>query len=142
MTDKQSVTGQCLCGAVNLKATKTSNKLHACHCTMCRRWGGGPVMAVDCETEVEIDGQENMSVYDSSEWAERGFCKICGTHLFYRIKESGQYIVPIGLLDGLQDVDFEGQIFIDEKPGYYDFANETDMMTGEQVFAMFANQQH
>ena len=142
MSDKQSVTGQCLCGEVKLNATKASNKLHACHCGMCRRWGGGPVMAVDCETEVEIQGKENIATFGSSEWAERGFCTKCGTHLFYRLKESGQYIVPIGLLDGLEEVDFEGQLFVEEKPEYYDFSNKTQMITGEQLFAMFQDQQH
>ena len=24
----------------------------------------------------------------SSAWAERGFCKNCGSHLFYRLKEN------------------------------------------------------
>ena len=30
------------------------------------------------------------------------------------------------------------QIFIDEKPAYYDFANKTHNMTGAEVFAAFA----
>ena len=33
---------------------------------------------------------------------------------------------------------FKSQIFIDEKPGYYEFANQTHNMTGAEVFAAFA----
>jgi hypothetical protein len=33
---------------------------------------------------------------------------------------------------------FDRQIFIDEKPEYYSFANETKNMTGAEVFAQFA----
>jgi hypothetical protein len=33
---------------------------------------------------------------------------------------------------------FKTQIFIDEKPGYYEFANKTHNMTGAEVFAAFA----
>ena len=33
---------------------------------------------------------------------------------------------------------FKSQIFIDEKPAYYDFANKTHNMTGAEVFAAFA----
>ena len=33
---------------------------------------------------------------------------------------------------------FTSQIFIDEKPAYYDFANKTHNMTGAEVFAAFA----
>jgi len=36
--------------------------------------------------------------------------------------------------DGLT---FDHQVFIDEKPDYYDFANETHNMTGAEVFARF-----
>ena len=34
---------------------------------------------------------------------------------------------------------FDHQVFIDEKPDYYSFANETKDMTGQELFAMFAN---
>jgi hypothetical protein len=104
---------------------------------MCRKWGGGPLMAFDCGTDVAIEGEENVSVYNSSDWAERGFCKQCGTHLFYRIKESQQYVLPVGLFDEDKRLTFEDQIFIDEKPSFYDFANKTNNMTGEEVFAKY-----
>jgi len=41
-------------------------------------------MAVPCADTVSFAGEENVAVYKSSDWAERGFCKQCGTHLFYR----------------------------------------------------------
>ena len=31
----------------------------------------------------------------------------------------------------------EHQVFIDEKPDYYSFANETKNMTGAEIFAQF-----
>ncbi len=31
------------------------------------------------------------------------------------------------------------QIFIDEKPPYYDLANQTPMLTGREVFEQFAS---
>jgi len=40
-------------------------------------------------------------------------------------------------LDDQSRMRFTRQIFIDEKPDYYDFANPTEMQTGEQVFAAF-----
>jgi len=64
----------------------------ACYCGMCRRWGGGPLLAVDCGTSVRLTGEEHVGVFASSKWAERGFCKQCGSHLFYRLKQNGQYI--------------------------------------------------
>ena len=81
-----------------------------------------------------------VGVFDSSEWADRGFCKNCGTHLFYRLKQNQQYIMPVALFGDELDYVFDHQVFVDDKPGYYDFSNETKNMTGEEVFAYFAEQ--
>ena len=130
--------GHCLCGEVRFTAKKASSHVGACHCKMCRRWGGGPFMEIDCGTDIEFEGEDHISVFDSSEWAERGFCRNCGSHLFYRIKSSGQHMVPVGLFEDDAGLAFEGQVFIDEKPGYYEFANQTQNLTGEELFKMFS----
>ena len=140
MSDPIEATGSCLCGCVTLSVKKMSLQVGACHCSMCRKWGGGPLLAVDCGTEVAITGEEQVRVFDSSDWAERGFCSACGTHLFYRLKQTGQHIVSAGLFDDPPELDFDHQVFIDEKPGYYAFSNETKDLTGAEVFAMFSGE--
>ena len=138
MTNKTVKTGSCLCGKIKLTAREVSKHVGACHCGMCRKWGGGPLMAVDCGTDVSFEGKENISVFDSSAWAERGFCKQCGSHLFYRIKANQQYMVPAGLFDDDQSFEFSRQVFIDNKPDFYSFANETRNTTEAEIFAMYA----
>ena len=133
----RTIRGHCLCGKVNVSAKRAKNSVGACHCTMCRRWAGGPFMEIDCGTDVEFDGQDNIAVFDSSDWAERGFCQRCGTHLFYRIKESGQHMVPVGLFDDDDGLVFDTQVFVDERPAYYEFANQTRDLTGDDIFKMF-----
>jgi hypothetical protein len=96
-------------------------------------------MAVDCGTEIEIEGEEHVTVFDSSKWAERGFCSKCGTHLFYRLKQSQQHIMAAGIFADQSGLTFDHQVFIDEKPDYYEFANETKDMTGAEVFAKFTS---
>lgn len=131
-------TGHCLCGAVRITAKSISTSVGACHCGMCRRWGGGAFLAVDCGTDVTIEGEDAITVFDSSQWAERGFCSRCGSHLFYRLKGNQQYIVPVGLFDDDERFELKSQVFIDEKPRYYAFANETSDMTGAEIFAKYA----
>ncbi len=140
MKDLKEVKGSCLCGAVKITAKTVNKKLGACHCQMCRKWAGGPFLALDCGSEVSFQGEENIKVFDSSQWAERGFCKECGTHLFYRVRENKQHFVPVGLFDEIEDKDiiFDHQIFIDKKPAYYCFADRTEMLTEAEVFAQFA----
>lgn len=138
MPGKSVGKGGCLCGAVRVSAPKMSVHAGACHCGMCRKWTGGPLLAVDCDSEVSFEGVENVTVYSSSEWAERGFCKKCGGHLFYRLKQGNRYIVPVGVFDNPDTFVFDHQIFIDEKPAFYAFANQTKNMTGAEVFAQYA----
>ncbi len=136
-----STTGRCLCGTITFTLAEAATDIGACHCRMCRRWTGSPGMAVHLSQAPEISGSENMTWYDSSDWAERGFCATCGSSLFYRIKgETPDYYVHAGALDDQDALTLKEQIFIDEKPGYYAFAGDIPAMTGEEVFAMFAGQ--
>lgn len=138
MSNKIDVQGQCLCGAVSVAAKSVNSNVGACHCDMCRKWGGGPLLAIDCQSNVEIKGANHVEVFPSSQWAERGFCKTCGTHLFYRLKQNKQYIIPVGLFNLDAALTFDHQIFIDSKPAYYCFSNKTKNMTGEEVFAQYS----
>jgi hypothetical protein len=136
MTGSMLGVADCLCGAVHIKATSMSKHVGACHCGMCRKWGGGPFMEVDCGTDVTFTGEDNISVFDSSKWAERGFCRQCGSHLFYRLKDNGLYMIPVGLFADNGFV-FDHQVFVDKKPSYYRFANKTKDMTEQQVFDLY-----
>ncbi|QFT56497.1 GFA family protein [Microbulbifer sp. THAF38] len=140
MNDTNQVQGSCLCGSVTIKAELPSSDLGVCHCGMCKKWSGGPLLAVDCQTSVEISGEEHVSVFDSSDWAERGFCSNCGSHLFYRLKETQQYSVPAGIFELPPEVTMTHQIFIDEKPTYYSFANETRNITGLELVTEFSGE--
>lgn len=136
-TEQVAVQGRCLCGAVRFRAL-AGTAMDACHCGMCRRWGGGPLLAVNCGSSVDFEGSEAIAVFSSSDWAERAFCRSCGTHLFYRFIPDNRYIVPVGLLTPQHPFVFTEQIFIDHKPAYYCFANSTLELTEAEVLAQYA----
>ena len=142
MDDVVESHGKCLCGSVEVTANTMSTNIGACECDICRKWAGAPFLGVDCKDNVQFTGEEYISVFDSSEWAKRGFCSKCGTHLFYHLKENNQYIVPVGIFDTDEKLKFDHQIFIDSKPDYYTFKNETQNMTGKEVFEMFMNEEN
>lgn len=126
--------GACLCGAVSVQILASSPTMGACHCKTCRAWSGGPFMSVEYHDVPQIQGMEHVTVYSSSDWAERGFCSRCGTHLFYRLKEGSFYALSVGLFQEGTQWPFDLQVFIDQKPQNYQFANTTRTMTGEEVF--------
>ena len=133
MSNPESLTTHCLCGDTSLTVVPKSLEIGACHCSTCRKWSGGPFLAIESE-QVSLTG-DNVGYYDSSEWAERVFCRQCGTHLFYNLKDGHARYVPVGLFAQQQDMVLSHQIFIDSKPHYYHFAEQTTNMTGAEVFA-------
>ena len=137
MSDVNEGNGSCLCGAVRITATSLNNSVGACHCKMCRKWSSGPWMAVDCGTDVSFEGEENISLFHSSRWAERAFCNKCGTLLYYHLIDSNRHMISAGVFESDNSV-FDRQLFIDEKPSYYCFANETEYKTGTELFAKYA----
>jgi hypothetical protein len=138
MSGTGTMTGGCLCGAVRFTAAPANRNVDVCHCGMCRRWAAGPAFMRDCTNTVKVEDATHLGVYRSSEWAERCFCKQCGTPLFYRLAGKDMYFVSAEAFDDRDGYTFTTQIFIDEKPAYYDFANKTHTMTGAEVFAAFA----
>ncbi len=137
------LSGQCLCGAVKFtcapKPQDDGVHIDACHCGMCRRLVGGPLLGVTLAAPPTVEDETQLAIYESSDWAERLFCKTCGSNLFYRMKDGGLYTVIAGALDDLSGAKLTLEIFTDEKPAYYDFAQETKKMTGAEVMAAFAS---
>ncbi len=97
-------------------------------------------MVIDCGSDVEYESEENITVYNSSEWAERGFCKKCGSHLFYRLKEVKDHQIPAGLFENQESFNFNLQVYIDRKPSFYNFANKTLEMTEAEVIEKYASE--
>lgn len=132
-----SRSGNCLCGKVALTMETTSNRVEACHCSMCRTWGGGPLLSFEPCKNLSVQGEEFITVYKSSEWAERAFCNSCGTHLYYKLVETKEYMVPPGLMTGSEELELCLEVFIDEKPDYYSFSEEVTRLTGQQAIEHF-----
>jgi len=140
MTNSTSLTGQCLCGAVRFTAKAEKLSVIGCHCDMCRRWSAGPFMALNCK-EVDFESGENIARLRTSDWAERGHCTKCGSNLFYHIVDSTDYQMAAGLFDDQSKFRLSLQVYIDRKPEFYEFANETKMMTEAEVIALYAPEQ-
>lgn len=132
-------TGHCLCGAVTFTAEDVETDVHGCHCRTCSRWNGGPALAVGVG-KITYEGEQNITRFESSAWAERGFCKLCGSNLFFRLKEADHYIVMMGSFDDLLPYKLSGEIFIDEKPPGYGLAGDHPRLTGEEFMASLQNE--
>ena len=123
MSETIDAKGQCLCGAITFEARGAELEIHACHCSMCRRWcGGGPAFATRVES-VEFQGEEHLAIYDSSAWAMRGYCRECGTNLFYLLKPD-THIMNIGGFEDPNVFVLDGEIFHDDRCSVYALAGD------------------
>jgi len=136
MTKMDSATGRCLCGAVTFTASAVDPHFHVCHCGMCRRHAGAPTMSV-LVGGVIFEGEADILRYQSSDWAERGSCRKCGGHLFYRLAEPNQYLMSAGAFDDATPFSLGVEIFIDHKPTGYAFAGDHPRETEAEVLAKF-----
>jgi len=127
--------GRCQCGAVTYQAEGAKNEVTACHCGVCRRMSAGPYLAVDVKNIVYAAGAP-VKRYQSSDWAYRTFCAECGTLLAWHAVDDSFIELNAFTLDEAPEKGLTTEIFIDSKPQHYTFADETQKLTGAEVFAM------
>lgn len=135
------LSGSCLCGAVKFTAEPVDAEMLVCHCGMCRSWTGGAWMAVNCGSSVKIEYGSDLGIFSSSDYGERVFCKSCGSSLFWRLRDGSHTSVSAQAFDDPSRFRFVNEIFVDEQPSNYAFSNETQRMTGPEVFALYASNQ-
>lgn len=136
MPGEREVSGQCLCGGVRFRAVADAPSASVCHCKMCQRWAAGPLVAVHAVSgTLTLEGEEHLGVYPSSDWGERCFCMTCGSPLIWRSRDGSIVGISAGALNDTDGFVLSEQIFIEEKPPYYEFANETENLTGPELIA-------
>jgi hypothetical protein len=119
-----SLKGGCLCGAVRYRISGAPRSADYCHCRMCRRAAGAPVVA---RLTVANDFFNWMSgtpaVYRSSPDAERFFCRKCGTQLALR-DEPDFLDVTLASLDDPEAVRPTYHIWTTSRIGWFDIADD------------------
>lgn len=125
--------GSCLCNSVTIIIEEVEPAITVCHCHMCQKFFGGPFLSLAgvLPKDVEINGEEQIQRYLSSEWAERGFCKQCGSSLFYHSLADNEYYFPAGLFDEIDQAKLTTEIFYDLKPAFFHFKESTEKLTKE-----------
>ena len=117
MTGSDTVTGRCLCGAVEFELRLPSKWCAHCHCSMCRRaHGAGYVTWAGFESDHFIlnTGDHHLKWYESSPGARRGFCSTCGsTMLFESERWAGETHVALACIEGPIDREPAAHAFFD-----------------------------
>ena len=134
-------TGGCLCGAVRYTLAEQPTSYGACHCGICRKFSGGIELGLNVPPGgLTWNADEQLATFSSSDWAERGFCKVCGSSLFWRLTMPGEMqglmSVAAGSLDDMSGLEFDTEVYIDHKPASHAFAGDRNRMTEADVLEM------
>ncbi len=93
-------TGGCQCGRVRYRATMEPEGVNYCHCRMCQRAVGNLFAALAGVRRDRLEWTAGApAIFESSSSAERGFCRDCGTPLFFRYKASENCNLTVGSFD-------------------------------------------
>ena len=97
----QTITGGCACGQLRFEASAPPIDVAYCHCRICQRTTGAPVLAFASFHMADFRYTSGTpAIYFSSEVGQRHFCASCGTQIEYRDRVNAQYAeVNVGALD-------------------------------------------
>lgn len=103
MSQAETARGSCFCQAVRFHLVLPSKWCAHCHCSMCRKiHGAGYVTWVGFEADhFKLDsGEEQLAWFESSPGASRGFCRQCGSSMFFKSERwEGEIHVALGCMD-------------------------------------------
>ena len=125
--------GSCLCGAITFEVTGPLRAVINCHCTQCRKWSGHYVAATAAFKHdlVIKDRTDSLRWYRSSPSAQRGFCAMCGSSLFWQSDGTETTTILAGALDGDTGLTTAAHIYVGDKGDYYTLSDPE-----AQVFAL------
>ncbi|MEL6838850.1 MAG: GFA family protein [Pseudomonadota bacterium] len=94
------VKGRCECGAVTFDVNEARDTITFCHCSQCRRTSGHYWASTRAAiADIIFAREDGLAWYASSEHARRGFCKFCGSSLFYQPRAADHLGIAAGCLD-------------------------------------------
>ena len=119
------IEGRCDCGKVCFQVDGIRDTVTICHCSQCRRTSGHLWAATHASCDkLVFTRDDGLEWYASSDFARRGFCKHCGSSLFYRMNDEDGIGIAAGCLDGPTGLTATKHIFVKDKGDYYDLSDD------------------
>jgi len=117
--------GRCYCGAVQYQVTGALRGVVNCHCDQCTQLNGNfGSHSKALKDNILILKDEGLAWYQISEIARRGFCRVCGSGLFWESKGQDSTGIVVGSLENRNELNTIGHIFVEEKSHFYDITDD------------------
>ena len=114
-----------MCGDVEYEIHGPIRDVIACHCEQCRRASGHFIAATAAHPEhLKITKDNGLCWYEGTSHIRRGFCRLCGSTLFFDHGSENPTGITAGSLDSSEGVKIAAHIWIDEAGGYYEIPGD------------------
>ena len=121
-SENRNFTGSCLCGAVHYEVNGKLREVVNCHCSLCRKHHGhfGAYTAAEKHDVKIFNNKKQLKWYRSpGKLAQRGFCKNCGSSLFWDLDNSEELSITAGSLEQPTGLQTTTEIYVRNKADYY-----------------------
>ena len=116
-------TGSCLCGAVRYEVDGPLRPVIVCHCKQCRKQTGSFMHATAArDADFRLTETRSLAWHEASAAAKCGFCRECGSALFWKAHGSDSISFTAGSIDGETGLLIDGHIYCDSAGDYYEIA--------------------
>jgi hypothetical protein len=119
MNDQHVYTGGCLCGTVRFEVEGPTKWAAHCHCGLCRKAHGSAFVTwfgVSDEQFRFTSGKAEVGWYASTAEARRGFCRTCGSTIFFTSERwAGQIHLALAYMDDPIDREPTAHVFYDNR---------------------------
>lgn len=125
MTSTLETKGGCLCGALRYAARGEPVDVGYCHCRICQRSTGAPVLAwASFGTDAFVYTKGAPATYRSSPRAGREFCATCGTQIAFREDNASRVEFNVGSLDQPDSFAPQYHIWTESRISWFETADE------------------
>jgi hypothetical protein len=126
------IRGSCLCGGVRFEITGAPLWMSRCHCSRCRKAGGGTSVVVRAAHFRWVQGRELVASYapEPPYHLVRRFCRVCGTHLGEPDTNPHGFPVAANALDDDPGVRLALHEHVAERPAWYEILDDAPQFPG------------
>jgi hypothetical protein len=134
-TNPRTLTGKCLCGAINYAVADEFKYALNCHCSDCRRATGSafkPFAGIE-RSKLDITrGKEQVLIFGDANANHDVHCKICGS-LLYSVVGGGVTVhVTLGTLIDAPSIRPTAHIFVGDKAPWFKITDDLPQHDGHQ----------
>ena len=122
----RSLTGKCMCGAVQYAVADEFLYAMNCHCSNCRRTTGSafkPFAGIERE-KLQVTGGESDLMRFGGEQNHDAHCKLCGSLIYSLVRDGAFVHVPMGTLVDDPTIRPTRHIFVGSKASWFTITDD------------------